>query len=204
MRQMTKISALLPAVLLLVSGCATKDWVREIFAKKDVEADQRFVKVEGRVNESDQRIDGVSSQVGEVRSRADSAFDRAQGVDQRLTRLWANRHNLKVVESMDVYFGFDRSDLTDGAQTALAGLVKELKANPSLTVVLEGFTDLQGAREYNYQLSRRRIEAVRRFFAENGVQLSRIQSIGFGPIADRGQPEEKKRRVTVTLLVDQD
>jgi outer membrane protein OmpA-like peptidoglycan-associated protein len=204
MRQMTKISALLPAVLLLVSGCATKDWVREIFAKKDVEVDQRFVKVEGRVNESDQRIDGVSSQVGEVRGRADSAFDRAQGVDQRLTRLWANRHNLKVVESMDVYFGFDQSDLTDGAQTALAGLVKELKANPSLTVVLEGFTDPQGAREYNYQLSRRRIEAVRRFFAENGVQLSRIQSIGLGPIADRGQPEEKKRRVTVTLLVDQD
>jgi OOP family OmpA-OmpF porin len=105
---------------------------------------------------------------------------------------------------MEVYFGFDQSDLTDGAQTALLGLVKELKANPALIVALEGYTDPKGALEYNYQLSRRRIEAVRRHLAQNGIQLSRVQSIGFGPIADRGQPDEKKRRVTVTLLVDQD
>jgi outer membrane protein OmpA-like peptidoglycan-associated protein len=202
--------ALLPAVLL-TSGCATKDWVRDLFTKRQAEVDQRFGQVEGRMSESSQRIEGVSAQVGEVRTqvgevrgRADSAFDRAQGVDQRLTRLWANRHNQKVVESMDVYFGFDQSDLSDGAQTALAGLVKELKANPALIVALEGYTDPKGALEYNYQLSRRRVEAVRRYLAQNGIQLSRVHSIGFGPIADRGQPDEKKRRVTVTLLVDQD
>jgi outer membrane protein OmpA-like peptidoglycan-associated protein len=203
MRRMA-IGIVLPAVLLLTSGCATKNWVQDLFTKRQAEVDQRFGQVEGRVNESNQRIEGVSTQVGEVRGRADSALDRAQGVDQRLTRLWANRHNQKIVESMEVYFGFDQSDLTDGAQTALLGLVKELKANPALIVALEGYTDPKGSLEYNYQLSRRRIEAVRRHLAQNGVQLSRIQSIGFGPIADRGQPDEKKRRVTVTLLVDQD
>jgi outer membrane protein OmpA-like peptidoglycan-associated protein len=203
MRRMA-IGIVLPAVLLLTSGCATKNWVQELFTKRQVEVDQRFGQVEGRVNESNQRIEGVSTQVGEVRGRADSALDKAQGVDQRLTRLWANRHNQKIVENMEVYFGFDKSDLTDGAQTALLGLVKELKANPALIVALEGYTDPKGALEYNYQLSRRRIEAVRRNLAQNGIQLSRIHSIGFGPIADRGQPDEKKRRVTVTLLVDQD
>jgi outer membrane protein OmpA-like peptidoglycan-associated protein len=203
MRRMA-IGIVLPAVLLLTSGCATKNWVQELFTKRQAEVDQRFGQVEGRVNESNQRIDGVSTQVGEVRGRADSAFEKAQGTDQRLTRLWANRHNQKIVESMEVYFGFDQSDLTDGAQTALLGLVKELKANPALIVALEGYTDPKGALEYNYQLSRRRIEAVRRHLAQNGIQLSRVQSIGFGPIADRGQPDEKKRRVTVTLLVDQD
>ena len=203
MRRMA-IGIVLPAVLLLTSGCATKNWVQELFTKRQAEVDQRFGQVEGRVNESNQRIDGVSTQVGEVRGRADSAFEKAQGTDQRLTRLWANRHNQKIVESMEVYFGFDQSDLTDGAQTALLGLVKELKANPALIVALEGYTDPKGALEYNYQLSRRRIEAVRRHLAQNGIQLSRVQSIGLGPIADRGQPDEKKRRVTVTLLVDQD
>lgn len=210
MRRMA-MGIVLPAVLLLASGCATRDWVRDLFTKQQAEVDQRFGQVEGRVTESNQRIEGVSAQVkgfegavGDVRGRADAAFGKAEGVDQRLTRLWTNRHNPKVVESMDVYFGFDLSDLSDGAQTALLGLVKELKANPGLTVALEGYTDPQGAREYNYQLSRRRVEAVRRFLAEKGVQLSRVQSIGLGPIADRGQPEEKKRRVTVTLLVDQD
>jgi outer membrane protein OmpA-like peptidoglycan-associated protein len=202
---------LLPAVIMLTAGCATRDWVRDLFVKKDAEVDQRFVGVEGRLNESNQRIEGVSTQVkglegtmGDVRGQADAALGKAQGVDQRLTRLWTNRHSPKVVESLDVHFGFDQSDLSDGAQTALLGLVKELKANPGLTVELEGYTDPQGAREYNYQLSRRRVEAVRRFLAERGVQLSRIRSIGLGPIADRGQSEDKKRRVTVTLMVDQD
>jgi OmpA-OmpF porin, OOP family len=203
MRRMA-IGIALPAVLLLTSGCATKGWVQDLFSKRQAEVDQRFGQVEGQVNESNQRIEGVSSQVGEVRGRADSALDRAQGVDQRLTRLWANRHNQKIVESMEVYFGFDKSDLTDGAQTALIGLVKELKANPLLIVALEGYTDPKGTAEYNYQLSWRRIEAVRRYLAQNGIQLARIQSIGFGPIADRAQADEKKRRVTVTLLVDQD
>jgi len=204
MRRAARVGALLPAVIMLTAGCATRDWVRDLFVKKDAEVDQRFVGVEGRLNESNQRIEGVSTQVGEVRGQADAALGKAQGVDQRLTRLWTNRHSPKVVESLDVHFGFDQSDLSDGAQTALLGLLKELKANPGLTVELEGYTDPQGTREYNYQLSRRRVEAVRRFLTERGVQLSRIQSIGLGPIADRGQSEDKKRRVTVTLLVDQD
>ncbi len=196
MRRMA-MGLMLPAVLLLTSGCATKNWVQELFTKRQAEVDQRFGQVEGRV-------EGVSTQVGEVRGRADTAYDKAHGVDQRLTRLWANRHNQKIVESMEIYFGFDKSDLTDGAQTALLGLVKELKANPGLIAALEGYTDPKGTVDYNYQLSWRRIEAVRRYLAQNGIQLSRIQSIGFGPIADRGQADEKKRRVTVTLLVDQD
>lgn len=33
MRQMMKIGVLMPAAVLLVSGCATKDWVREQFTK---------------------------------------------------------------------------------------------------------------------------------------------------------------------------
>jgi hypothetical protein len=49
MRQMMKIGVLMPAAVLLVSGCATKDWVREQFTKSDAVIDQRFVKVEGQV-----------------------------------------------------------------------------------------------------------------------------------------------------------
>jgi hypothetical protein len=34
------------------------------------------------------------------------------------------------------------------------------------------------------------------------VELSRVQAIGMGPLEDRNIPEEKKRRVTVTLMTD--
>ena len=71
-------------------------------------------------------------------------------------------------------------------------------------VRLGGFTDSKGSRNYNYTLAQRRVEAVRRFLAEKGVQLSRVQAIGMGSLDDPAVPADKKRRVTVTLMIDQD
>lgn len=180
------------------------------------EQSQRVDKVEVRVSEEAQRLEGMGfrvktleSSVGEVsevakgaRDRADAALAKAEGVDSRLTRVWSNRHNAKVADTVDVQFGFDRAELTDGAQTALLSVVKELQTNPGLTVELAGYTDTRGPREYNYQLSQRRVEAVRRFLAEKGVALSRMQAVGLGPINDRTQPEAQKRRVSVKLMVE--
>ena len=136
---------------------------------------------------------------------------RAEGVDGRVTKLWSaqqsakqNRHDATIVDTLHVQFGFDRSDLDDGAQTALLGLVKELQANSNLTVELVGYTDTKGAREYNNMLSQRRVDAVRRFLVEKGVQTSRIQAVGLGPLGDRAVPEAQKRRVSARLLIGQD
>ncbi len=181
---------LLAAVLVLASGCATKSWVNQRLDQKeaaigqqvDQRLDQRDAKVaerigviDGRVSGEAQRVDGMGlrlgtaeTSVGEAsaaaaaaRDAGNSALAKSEGVDRRLTRLWANRYSPKVVDTVQVYFGFDRSDLDDGAQTALLTLVKDLQANPNLTVELVGYTDTKGAREYNYQLSQRRVEAVR-------------------------------------------
>ncbi len=210
--------AILGSALLLVSGCATKDWVQERFGKTDAEIDQRFGKLEGRMNEGSQRLDAVSGEVKgvgaqvksieggviEARTRADAAMTKAESVDGRLTRLWANRYSQKPADTVEVYFAFGKADLSDGAQTALLGVVEQLKANPGLTVDLAGYTDIKGPREYNYRLSHGRVEAVRRFLAEKGIQLSRIRAVALGPITVDGTPEEKKRRVTIQLMVDQD
>jgi outer membrane protein OmpA-like peptidoglycan-associated protein len=218
MRQLLKIGVLLPAAVLLVSGCATKGFVRDMFAKKDVEIDQRFVKVEGQVEGVSTEVKGVSTEVkgvttqvkslegavAEAKGRADAAMTKAEGVDTRLSRLWSNRYNQKTADTLEVYFGFDKAELTDGAQTALAGVVKELQGNPTLIVELGGYTDPKGTVDYNYGLSQRRVEAVRRFLVEKGISLTRVHAVGLGPITAKETPDEKKRRVTVKMLVDQD
>ena len=187
-------------------------------AKRVDAVDKRVDSVEGRVSQEAQKTDGMGVRVGTLetsitstseaargaRERADAAMAKAEGVDSRLTRLWSNRYNGKVVETVNVQFGFNRSELDDGAQTTLLGLIKEMQANPGLTVELAGYTDMKGARDYNYNLSQRRVESVRRFLVERGVQIGRIQAVGLGALSDRATPEAQKRRVAAKLMIDQD
>jgi outer membrane protein OmpA-like peptidoglycan-associated protein len=187
-------------------------------AKRVDTVDKRVDSVEGRVSQEAQKTDSMGVRMGTfetqitssseaargARERADAAMAKAEGVDGRLTKLWNNRYNAKVVETVNVQFGFNRSELDDGAQTTLVGLVKEMQANPGLTVELAGYTDMKGARDYNYSLSQRRVEAVRRFLVERGVQIGRIQAVGLGALSDRATPEAQKRRVAAKLMIDPD
>jgi outer membrane protein OmpA-like peptidoglycan-associated protein len=212
-----------PAVLLLASGCATKGFVRELVGKSEQEMDmrvgkvgdrvvavegrlgeesQRVTRVEGQLTETNQRLGGVETKAVEAHAKADSAFNRADEVDNRVSRLWTNRHKRQLVETVHVQFAFDKADLTDGAQTALLTILKEMKANPALTVDLEGYTDPTGTRDYNIGLSQRRVEAVRRYLIEQGAEMPRVNSVGMGPLtAAKGEDVAKQRRVTLKLMI---
>jgi len=213
MRRPLRLGALLSAVILVATGCATKNWVNEHFGKKQAEIEQRQADTNQRVSEVDARLNETSQRVTETgelakqaHTRADDAYGRADDVNSRLTRLWSNRLKRNLVETVQVEFGFDRSDLTDGAQTTLLGVVKELAANDQLTVDLEGFTDQVGTRDYNLALSQRRVEAVRRFLLQNGTELPRVHAIGLGMVEGEGKSEDpaKQRRVTLRLMVAAD
>ena len=239
MRKVTAAVFMLPAVLVLASGCATKDFVRKLVSEKETKADQRFTQVESRVGTEAQRIDGAESRItgveGKVsetavrvegmgtrivgmetnlnqttetakaaQGRADDAMARAEGVDVRLTKLWSNRHVRNNVETVNVQFAFNQAALDDGAQTSLLALVRELQQNPRLTVDLVGYTDSKGPRDYNVRLAEQRVDAVRRFLVEKGVDLPRINAIGLGPLPDRNVPEQQKRRVSVKLMLHAD
>jgi outer membrane protein OmpA-like peptidoglycan-associated protein len=212
MRQAVMVGVVLPAALMLVSGCATKKWVTEFVGKKEVEIDQKFTGVDKKMADEsqrvDQRVEGVDTRLKstegtltQTKERADSAYSKADDTNSRLTRLWSNRNVRNQVENYQVLFGFDKWDLNDNAQTTLVSIIKEMKENPNLTVDLQGYADPVGSYPYNVGLSQRRVESVRRFLVEKGIELPRIHLIGLGPIAEKGTPNAEKRKVTVKLLV---
>jgi outer membrane protein OmpA-like peptidoglycan-associated protein len=180
---------------LAASGCATKGWVNDLMGKKEAQIDQRFARTEATLVE-------VGDGARTAKTRADAAYGRADEVNTRVSRLWNNRHKRDVVETLHVQFGFDRWDLSDGAQTALLQITKELKENPLLSVDLEGYTDQTGPREYNVGLSQRRVESVRRFLVGNGADLGRIYSVGLGPLNAKNEQPALQRRVTVRLMIN--
>jgi outer membrane protein OmpA-like peptidoglycan-associated protein len=221
MRQAVTMGVVLPAVMLLTSGCiATRGWVNELVGKKEVETDQKVAAVDQKATAEsqriDQKVDGVDTRLKTTegtltettatakgaKDRADSAYTKADDTNSRLTRLWANRNNRKEAETYQILFGFDKWDVGDQGQTTLSTLVKEMKENPKLTVDLQGYADPVGTYGYNVALSQRRVESVRRYLVEKGVELPRINLIGLGPIAEKGTPNKDKRRVTVKMMVN--
>jgi outer membrane protein OmpA-like peptidoglycan-associated protein len=194
-------SVLLVVVALVTSACATKGWVNEMMGKKGAQIDQRFARTDATITEVGDGTRIAKERADAAYTRAEGAYERADEVNSRLSRLWNGRHKRDLVETLHVQFGFDRADLTDGAQTALLQVTKELKENPLLSVDLEGYTDPTGPREYNIGLSQRRVESVRRFLAGNGADLSRIHSVGLGPLNGKEQAA-LQRRVTVRLMIN--
>ena len=217
-------------VLLLLSGCAETDFMtagpvsprvgestdgREAGQPKaerrnapvdprNAALEQRLGQINQRLNQVDDRVDGLAGAVGGAQKRADEAVRKADTVDGRLTRLWTNRFNQKTASSLEVYFTPDSIDLTDAAQTVLVWVAKEMEEYPTLTVELGGYTDPRGSVDYNYGLSQRRVDAVRKFLIDKGIQLARIQSASLGPLTNSDIPDAKKRRVTLKLLVDRE
>lgn len=204
-----RMGVLPPAMLWLVTGCAATapayvTPVPEAQPTREAQVDERVTAVEKRMKDMSQRVQTLEGGVAGAQSRAEDAARKAEGVDSRLTRLWSNRFNQKTADSLEVYFSPDSIDLSDAAQTALAAVVTEMKAHPTLTVELGGYTDPRGALDYNYALSQRRVDTVRRFLMDRGIQLARIQAASLGPISSTDIPDVKKRRVTLRLMVDQE
>src|SRR5947209_18435165 len=115
MRQHWTCAILLPAAVLLTTGCATRSWVRELVNKQEAEIDQRFGGVEKRLADDAQQIEGMSSRLQTVESSltqtgqlARSAQAQAEEAAGRLSRLWGNRNKRDLVETLEVRFGFDR------------------------------------------------------------------------------------------------
>ena len=119
--------AVVPALIVLASGCATKDWVKDLVGKREAEIDQRVGAQGQKVSQVESRVGEVGEHATQARSRADAAYSRADEVSDRLSRLWSSRHKRSIVETIHVQFAFDRWDLTDAAQTALLDIVKESK-----------------------------------------------------------------------------
>ncbi|TDF82754.1 OmpA family protein [Pseudomonas sp. H9] len=86
-----------------------------------------------------------------------------------------------------VMFAFDSAELTSSAHSQLQALMSKLNAPSVVNVKVIGFTDSQGADDYNQALSERRASSVAEYLISQGLAPSKVTSQGRGerePIAD--------------------
>ncbi len=79
-----------------------------------------------------------------------------------------------------VFFAFDSSALSNNAIEALQTQVKWLKKNENVDVIVQGYCDERGTREYNLALGERRANAVKQYLVSQGIAADRISTISYG------------------------
>jgi len=92
----------------------------------------------------------------------------------------ANRHAYEQGLLGDVYFDFDRADLTEQARARLARNAEFLRSHPEFQLSLEGHCDERGTNEYNLALGERRAAAAKDYMVSLGVAAARLRTISYG------------------------
>ncbi len=98
----------------------------------------------------------------------------------------------KIFVLENIYFEFDKSDITPQAATELNKLVDILKDNPEIKIEMGSHTDSVGTQDYNIQLSQRRAESTVRYLVANGITQQRLSAKGYGetkPVARNTNPD---------------
>ena len=79
-----------------------------------------------------------------------------------------------------VFFAFDSSSISADAAEVLNSQAKWLKSDDNVNVVVQGYCDERGTREYNLALGERRANAVKQYLVSKGVAADRISTISYG------------------------
>lgn len=219
-------SAMIAALgLTTMVGCASKKYVRNETAPtitKVNELDELTAKNSNDIKGVDQRAqsgiqsanqkaaaaDQHASSAQEAANQAQQLASTASGNVDRLANQVANLDNYRDVTDATVHFGFDKANLTPKAKEALDQLAQQFNSTKNYLVVVDGNTDKIGSAEYNYELSKRRADAVINYLASKyNVPAHKFYMIGLGKDKPAEQGSSAKvraenRRVDVRLMTN--
>jgi outer membrane protein OmpA-like peptidoglycan-associated protein/tetratricopeptide (TPR) repeat protein len=86
----------------------------------------------------------------------------------------------KEIILKEIFFEFNKSNITQEGAFELDKLVQVMKNNDQLVIMAKGHTDSRGSDQYNMNLSDKRAKATVQYVISKGVPASRISGKGYG------------------------
>ena len=145
------------------------------YLKIDVKRDGSFVQ---RLNSGQHYVMLVSCR-GYLNGKQELVTDTAQ-VDRSYEVEFPLASITRPVLIENIFYEFDRADLTPASTTALDELIALLNDNPNVTIELAAHCDYKGNDAYNERLSQRRAESVVRYLIKGGISEDRLTAKGYG------------------------
>ncbi len=176
------------------------------------ETERQQILLSARENEADRALAqarNAQSQAEQARNEAQNAqalVAQAQAESRRLSdELQAAQTSRGIVLTLDdVLFDTGKAQLKAGAQRSIDQIAAFLAENPERRVQVEGFTDSQGANEYNLELSQSRADAVAMAIIQRGVDAQRVRALGYGeefPVASNSSAGSRQLNRRVEIVV---
>lgn len=208
-----------------VTGCATKNYVKSQTAPivehtnqledktaannralhdVDERATAGINKAQSSADAANQSAQTAGKAAGDADTAANDAVHRADSLDSVVKGL----DSYKSVGNVTVNFGFDKAVLSKDDKAQLDSFAQQLGSAKSYILEVTGGTDSTGSRDYNYDLSNRRADAVVQYLASKyGIAAHRFYLIGIGEdkaVAPNNTADGRKqnRRVEVQLLTN--
>lgn len=212
-------AATLVAAGFFLSGClATRDWVRE-----------HVDPVSGRVTQTETRLNEAEGQIGQLGGRMSAAEGKITGMEGRLSgverkmgevdgkadKALSTLGNLKLERRLVVdmkegaNFGFNSSALPPQARKEIDGFLSDLKGDlaggENAVFLVAGHTDNSGSEDYNYELGKRRADAVGRYLVtQKKLDPLRVMTVSYGknaPVAENNSRDGRAKNRRVEIMV---
>jgi outer membrane protein OmpA-like peptidoglycan-associated protein len=136
--------------------------------------------------------------------------ENTEEVELELKRSGKIKYNEKILQEGDklvmnnIQFELNSAELLAEGRRELDKLASLMKDNPSIEILLAGFTSSEGAAAANKLLSLKRVSSCKNYLASKGIDEGRISIRGYGPekpIApnDTESNRAKNRRVEMQV-----
>ncbi len=148
-------------------------------------------------------LDGSRNSIATLKSDIDDLSEEVE----RLRHV-ARPELLRLMQAgiaMDLLFRTDEFALTDTTGDRLAQMASTLATMPDIQIQLDGFADERGDSNYNFELSEKRVEFVRKLFIASGVHPARINFAAHGESVAQDTNIDSyafERRVSVRLFIN--
>ena len=162
----------LPIITIAFTSCAQK---------------QEAVKAAAPAPTADEAEKALAAQLkkaaadAEAKRKADLASWQKELAEKRLAA--ANEAAMagrSAFENEHVRFDFDKYFIRVDAESVLRSKAEYMKANPKVTVEIQGHADERGTVDYNLALGDRRAHAAASFLISLGISSDRIETVTYG------------------------
>lgn len=182
----------------------------EIVVEESLEAEDTSLSYEDLVGDqfSERALDRAEQEIDQLGSRVEQQMPEL--IDDGLVDVRRNKFWLEVEIKSNLLFTSGSSLLLEDATEILQELSRPFVGMPN-RLNIEGFTDNRpistSVYPSNWELSAARAATVVRLFEEEGIEPSRLASIGYGehhPVAsnDTLEGRARNRRVVIIVMAD--